>query len=49
MTLMLRDFLQEKTCLDCFYNYLQMAFVSVAYNLCIFTAKVRFVLGVNEV
>ena len=38
----------KKACLDFFYVYVQIAFVSVAYNLWIFTAEIRFVSGVNE-
>ena len=39
---------KKSACLDFLCNYLQIAFVSVAYNLCIITAKIRFVLGVIE-
>ena len=41
-------FSTKKACLDFFYICIQIAFVSVAYKLWIFTAKIRFILGVNE-
>ena len=48
MTFLPRDFLQKGLFFRFYYNYLQIAFVYVACNICIFTAKIRFVFGVNE-